>query len=117
MHHCFLYYSERKSFSTGRKFFDSSHRTEIQKGSNLCFQDKPQALAVSIPCLKLFQSLFKYRKVEKTTSKVDMVEGHFIETFLTLMLKLSLDDFKPIFYRLFNLSLGGNPIYSFNSGH
>ena len=36
---------------------------------------------------------------------VDMVENKQIEAFLALALKLPLDDFKPMFYRLFNLAV------------
>ena len=80
------------------------------------FQDKARALAISAPCLRLFQHLFKFRQHDlagkdltsvDSCKNVEIVESHFIETFLTLMLKLSLDDFKPIFYRLFNLSYSG----------
>jgi hypothetical protein len=79
-------------------------------------QNKAQALAISTPCLRLFQHIFRYRQTHLVTKdlstlesfkSVEIVENHFIETFLTLMLKLSLDDFKPIFYRLFNLSYAG----------
>ncbi len=81
----------------------------------IILQDKARALAISGPCLRLFQHLFKYRQSDVVRSNdlsksVEDVESHFIETFLTLMLKLSLDDFKPIFYRLFNLSYGGENI-------
>ena len=72
-------------------------------------QEKAPALAVSAPCLRLFQHLFKYRNVVGSNdADVATVESHFIETFLTLMLKLSLDDFKPIFYRIFNSVQAGN---------
>ena len=37
-------------------------------------------------------------------SSICKVEGDVIESFLALTLKLSLDDFKPLFYRVFNIS-------------
>ena len=37
-------------------------------------------------------------------SSICKVEGDVIEAFLALTLKLSLDDFKPLFYRVFNIS-------------
>ena len=37
-------------------------------------------------------------------SSISKVEGDVIEAFLALTLKLSLDDFKPLFYRVFNIS-------------
>jgi hypothetical protein len=76
----------------------------------LPFQDKGRALAISTACQRLFQHLFEFRKRSLSAcglTTVEAVESHLIETFLTLMLKLSLDDFKPIFYRLFNLSYSG----------
>ena len=41
--------------------------------------------------------------------EVDAVEDKLIETFLALALKLPLDDFKPMFYRLFNSSMNDDP--------
>lgn len=84
--------------------------------------DKNGALTVSGPFLDYFLNAFKYRQLMRdndandvtlpsilssSPSKidVDMVEDKLIEAFLALALKLPLDDFKPMFYRLFNLAV------------
>ena len=68
--------------------------------------DKATALSVSTPFLAYFIDAFKYRKqaaIEDNNglsqAEITLVEDELIETFMTLSLKMSLDDFKPMFYR------------------
>ena len=86
----------------------------IFEQDNVSQLDKTGALTVSGPFLDYFLNAFKYRQImhervedEKSLNafQVDVVEDKLIETFLALALKLPLDDFKPMFYRLFNLSM------------
>jgi len=69
---------------------------------NVSGLDKNAALSIATPFLAYFVEAFKYRQ-NSTESDVTVtkVEDELIETFMTLVLKLSLDDFKPMFYRLF----------------
>ena len=70
---------------------------------NVTPMDKAAALAVTTPFLAYFLEAFKYRQQMAATPLSDrditLVEDELIETFMTLSLKLSLDDFKPMFYR------------------
>ena len=52
---------------------------------------------------------FQDDKQDSNALEVDAVEDKLIETFLALALKLPLDDFKPMFYRLFNSSMNDEP--------
>ena len=79
---------------------------------NVAELDKSAALAVSAPLVDFFQHAFKYRQIVHRSSddgnvddsSICKVEADVIEAFLALTLKLSLDDFKPLFYRVFNIS-------------
>ena len=72
---------------------------------NVAPLDKATALSVSSPFLAYFIEAFKDRKQvasENTglsQAEITLVEDELIETFMTLSLKMSLDDFKPMFYR------------------
>lgn len=67
--------------------------------------EKSQVLAMSNSCMEFFLRAFKYRsRVLVTDSAVTPVEANRVESeliaaFLSLTLKLPLDDFKPLFYR------------------
>ncbi len=70
-----------------------------------------QALSLSSTFIDFFVRALEYRRVVEgkrdpystsNTESVDFVEGETIQAFLSLTLKLALDDFKPIFYRVFN---------------
>ena len=79
---------------------------------------------MSVPFLDYFLNAFKYRQLARqmlvdnsrggyvlplsvapAESEINAVEDNLIESFLALALKLPLDDFKPMFYRLFNLAM------------
>ena len=73
---------------------------------NVAPLDKATALSVSTPFLAYFIDAFKYRKQAASEdnnflsqAEITLVEDELIETFMTLSLKMSLDDFKPMFYR------------------
>ena len=78
--------------------------------------DQVKAMAVSGPYMDFFLHAFKYRELvlgkEVDIDAVNEVEGEIISAFLSLTLKLALDDFKPLFYRVFNLTfdLGGQDV-------
>lgn len=75
---------------------------------NVSNLSKVKAMAISAPFMDFFLHAFKYRETMKKKlpmEKINEVETNIIEAFLALTLKLSLDDFKPLFYRVFNLSL------------
>ena len=84
---------------------------------NVSQLDKNGALAVSGQFLDYFLNAFKYRQSFRTNAenvtatfhqnKIDItsVENKLIEAFLSLALKLPLDDFKPMFYRLVNMAV------------
>eukprot|EP00095_Tigriopus_kingsejongensis_P008024 maker-scaffold1494_size38455-snap-gene-0.15 protein:Tk08024 transcript:maker-scaffold1494_size38455-snap-gene-0.15-mRNA-1 annotation:"hypothetical protein DAPPUDRAFT_192569" len=75
---------------------------------NVSELNKVKAMAISAPFMDFFLHAFKYRESMYKTlpiEKINQVEESIIEAFLALTLKLSLDDFKPLFYRVFNLSL------------
>ncbi|TRY68333.1 hypothetical protein TCAL_03802 [Tigriopus californicus] len=75
---------------------------------NVSTLTKEKAMAISAPFMDFFLHAFKYRETMKKKlpmEKINEVETNIIEAFLALTLKLSLDDFKPLFYRVFNLSL------------
>lgn len=73
--------------------------------ANVAQLDKTQALALSKPFLDFFLHAFTYRRLHHGgLDQVDRVEEELAEAFLTLALKLSLDDFKPMFYRMFNMA-------------
>merc|ERR1712150_346054 len=72
--------------------------------------EKTEILASSTPLLDFFMHAFKYREEydghdENHEIVVDLVEKSVGEAFMTFALKLALDDFKPLYYRLFNLAL------------
>ena len=72
--------------------------------------EKTEILASSTPLLDFFMHAFKYREEydghdENHEVVVDLVEKSVGEAFMTFALKLALDDFKPLYYRLFNLAL------------
>ena len=82
---------------------------------NVAQLDKNGALSVSKPFLDYFLNAFNYRQSLRIAtfpkgiskpgqSDIDIVEDKLIEAFLSLALKLPLDDFKPMFYRLVNMS-------------
>ena len=89
----------------------TSHRSTVDVASNA---------SKSTSAIAKVRETFRRRRSERSDppemastssfndADVATVESHFIETFLTLMLKLSLDDFKPIFYRIFNSVQAGN---------
>ena len=73
---------------------------------NVAPLDKATALSVSTPFLAYFIDAFQYRKQAASEdnnglsqAEITLVEDELIETFMTLSLKMSLDDFKPMFYR------------------
>ena len=73
---------------------------------NVAALDKAAALSVTSPFLAYFLEAFKYRKhmapkALLAEKDIILVEDELIETFMTLSLKLSLDDFKPMFYRYY----------------
>lgn len=74
--------------------------------ANVSALDKSRALAVTGPFMDFFLHAFKYRQmvVDVDEAKVCEVEDDVISAFLSLTLKLSLEDFKPLFYRVFNLA-------------
>ena len=85
---------------------------------NVTQLDKNGALSVSKPFLDYFLNAFNYRQslrlVEMdrrmknpSNTDIELVEDKLIEAFLALALKLPLDDFKPMFYRLVNFSTVG----------
>merc|ERR1712001_212677 len=45
------------------------------------------------------------RKSNRSHTAINLVEDKLIEAFLSLVLKLPLDDFKPMFYRLVNMAV------------
>ena len=71
--------------------------------------EKTEILASSTPLLDFFMHAFKYREEchddDHEVVVVDLVEKSIGEAFMTFALKLALDDFKPLYYRLFNLAL------------
>ena len=76
---------------------------------NVATLDKAAALSVTSPFLAYFLEAFKYRKQMAPKAllaekDIILVEDELIETFMTLSLKLSLDDFKPMFYRYYTTS-------------
>ncbi|CAB4054585.1 UTP10 [Lepeophtheirus salmonis] len=73
---------------------------EILKES-LSNLSKKEAMTLCPPLMDFFTLAFRYR-LENENNQVDMIESSVIETFLTLTLKLPLDDFKPLFYRVLN---------------
>ena len=89
---------------------------------NVATLDKAAALSVTSPFLAYFLEAFKYRKQMAPKAllaekDIILVEDELIETFMTLSLKLSLDDFKPMFYRYyFNIFFISWPICSLNGG-
>jgi hypothetical protein len=84
---------------------------------NVSQLDKNGALAVSGPFLDYFLSAFTYRQSLRNDAEtlqplslsskieVNVVENKLIDAFLALVLKLPLDDFKPMFYRLVNMAV------------
>ena len=73
---------------------------------NVANLDKNAALSISTPFMGYFMEAFRYRQMAAgTPEEIAHVEDELIQTFLTLVLKLSLDDFKPMFYRLFGLTV------------
>jgi len=84
---------------------------------NVSQLDKNGALAVSGQFLDYFLNAFTYRqsfrndvetlqaKLPASTIDANVVENKLIDAFLALVLKLPLDDFKPMFYRLVNTAM------------
>ena len=80
---------------------------------NVAQLDKNGALAVSGSFLDYFLNAFKYRQSARDSRKefhsnnvdVNVLEDKLIDAFLALALKLPLDDFKPMFYRLVNMAV------------
>ncbi len=72
---------------------------------NVSALDKARALAISGPFVDFFTRVLGHRRrleeeVEGVApAAIHQVEGEIIQALLALALKLSLDDFKPIFYR------------------
>ena len=64
---------------------------------------KAEVSAASTMTMDFFLKAFRYRLHDP--EEADSVEEIFGQAFLSFGLKLSLDDFKPLFYRLFNLAL------------
>ena len=73
--------------------------------------EKNEILASSTPLLDFFMHAFKYREQQshddddEVVEVIDLVEKAVGDAFMTFALKLALDDFKPLYYRLFNLAL------------
>ena len=65
--------------------------------------NKSEILSSSSLSMDFFMEAFKYR--QRSPDLVNEVEEALVGTFLAFGLKLSLDDFKPLFYKLFNLAL------------
>ena len=83
---------------------------------NVSHLDKNEALAVSGQFLEYFLRAFKYRQSTRceeeernathpTKNDINLVENRLIDAFLSLALKLPLDEFKPMFYRLANMAM------------
>ena len=71
--------------------------------------EKVQVLAVSSAFMDFFLHAFNYRVQVAGLKKITLedtkrAELEIIHAFLALTLKLPLDDFKPLFYRIFNMS-------------
>ena len=74
---------------------------------NISELDKSEVMASSTPLLDMFMNAFKYRE---NCQKLSTIEAHAVEeaiggAFMSFALKLSLEDFKPFYYRIFNLAL------------
>ena len=68
--------------------------------------NKVEILSSASLAMEFFMEAFKYRQEKNVNiNLVDDVEEALVATFLAFGLKLSLDDFKPLFYKLFNLAL------------
>ena len=91
---------------------------------NVSQLDKNGALSVSKPFLDYFLIAFTYRQsfrlVEKhqresnpSHTAINLVEDKLINAFLALALKLPLDDFKPMFYRLVNMCTVSSNVFNF----
>ena len=75
---------------------------------NISELDKSEVMASSTPLLDMFMHAFKYRencRQELSTNEAHAVEEAIGGAFVSFALKLSLDDFKPFYYRIFNLAL------------
>ena len=89
------------------KFFVFIALANIIK-ENVSELDKSEVLASSTPLLDFFMHVFKYREQCDNNVNAHVVEEAVGEAFMCFALKLSLDDFKPLYYRLFNLALDLN---------
>ena len=73
---------------------------------NVANVNKAEILSSASLAMEFFMEVFKYRQEDNVNiNLVDDVEEALVTTFLAFGLKLSLDDFKPLFYKLFNLAL------------
>lgn len=72
---------------------------------NVIDMDKAEVMATSSTYLDFFLHAFKYRQGSSNLDLAEIVEAALGDAFLSFALKLSLEDFKPLYYRLFNLAL------------
>jgi len=66
--------------------------------------DKQRASAVAASLVAFFADALKFRQTveDEEEEDVECAENELINAFLSFALKLPLDDFKPVFYRIFN---------------
>ena len=81
---------------------------------NVASLDKTGARAISADFIDFFaHKVFRFREEKDLPeNELDYVEARAVMAFLALALKLSLDDFKPAFYKIFNLFLGAESMTS-----
>ena len=70
---------------------------------NVANVNKSEVLSSSTLSMEFFMEAFQYR--QQSLSMVEEVEEALVATFLAFGLRLSLDEFKPMYYKLFNLAL------------
>ena len=70
---------------------------------NVANVNKTEVLSSSTLSMEFFMEAFQYR--QQSLDMVEEVEEALVATFLAFGLRLSLDEFKPMYYKLFNLAL------------
>ena len=81
----------------------------IKENVTATLKNPTQVASVSVPFSDFFLQVLKSVRQRYQDSfapkTVDEIEASFVDSFLAIGLKLQLDDFKPLFYKLFNLAL------------